>query len=80
MGKKSIGQNRAKNISISQNSQNELVISGKSRKDKDFQQTLNVPAPCVVFWDDDNDLFVALKIQGEVPDAYELVDVITRLT
>jgi len=79
MGKKSANKNRAKNISISQNEQNELVLSGKSRKDKNFEQTLSIPAPCIVFWDDDNDQFVAVPIAAEIPDAYEFVDIITRI-
>lgn len=78
MAKRSIAQHRSKSLSINVNQQGEYVLNGKSRKDKNFSQTLQVNAPCVVFWDDDSDQFVALPISGEIPDTFELVDIITK--
>lgn len=65
-----------KNLNASINQYGELEFTGKNKGNKNFQQTLPVTPPCVLFWDDTIDNFIAFKIDGIIPDSYELVDVI----
>lgn len=65
-----------KNLNVSINEYGELELTGKNKGNKNFQQTLPVIPPCVLFWDDTIENFVAYKIDGNIPGNYELVDVI----
>ena len=68
-----------KEINISINKNDELEITGKNKGNKGFQQTIPVNPPCLLFWDDKIDNFVVFKIEGEIPENYELVKTILSI-